>query len=76
MESETVYTDERMPGIQIRWAGGATFNVWAEDAGIEGGWANVDCFTRYGAGGNAIAPTTAEAEKAAEDHFGLLAVKD
>ena len=72
MTSETVYTDERIPWVQIRWTGGCTFNIWAEGNRkgyhCENGWCNVDCFTLYG-DDEGHAPTPTQAEVAAEEHF-------
>lgn len=49
--TEIIFRDERMPGIEIRNSGGATFNIWIEGVvehhHSESGWSNMDCFTRY-----------------------------
>ena len=70
---ETIFTDDRLPDVEIRWHGGATFNIWEE--GIfpgyhsENGWSNTDCFTHYGKTGSGEAPTMREAVDIAKEHF-------
>ena len=48
---ETIYTDDRFPGLQIRHSGGSIFNIWIEGElpgyHHENGWSNTDCFTHY-----------------------------
>ncbi|MFH1602722.1 MAG: hypothetical protein ABIH03_02320 [Pseudomonadota bacterium] len=85
MQAETVYTDERFDGLQIRWSGGATFNIWVQGQSPrgyhgEGGWYNSDCFTHYSpskraAGRDGEAPTPEEAEAIAARHFDEMAAE-
>jgi hypothetical protein len=76
---ETIYRDERWPHVEIRWAGGATFNIWVEGDGrpyyhSENGWTNTDCFTHYaGKHGERSALTPSEARDIAEEHFNEMA---
>jgi len=80
MRTETVFTDERCDGMQIRWSGGATFNIWCRggaEAGYyeEDGWTNTDCFTHYGdREGNS--PTPEQAKSFAEYHFEEMAAEE
>jgi len=86
MKAETVYTDERLDGLQIRWAGGATFNLWVEGPAPsgyygEGGWWNSDCFTAYSPSKRAAAhdgesPTAEEAKEIAARHFDEMAEEE
>jgi len=70
---ESIYRSEDCPDIEIRWNGGATFNIWIRGEvphhHTENGWTNTDCFTRYGSSGPAEACTDTEARIAAEEHF-------
>lgn len=78
MKTETVFSDERFGETQIRWAGGATFNIWIKGEAPSGywgeeGWWNADCFTHYGEGGGGNSPTADEAELIAAEHFDQMA---
>lgn len=73
MESYTTFRDQRLPGVEIRWYGGPTFNIWVEgeipNLYHENGWSNTDCFTNYGLRPGVQRPTTEEAEQIAIEHF-------
>lgn len=71
---ETIFTDDRLPDVQIRWHGGAIFNIWLSGEiphyHTEHGWTNTDCFTNYGqAGCGSNGPDANEAVKIAKEHF-------
>jgi hypothetical protein len=71
---ETIFRDERFEDAEIRWSGGATFNIWTRGSCPSGyhsehGWANTDCFTHYGKAEPGGPCTPAEAAQAARDHF-------
>lgn len=70
---ETIFTDDRLPDLQIRWHGGAIFNIWQNGSfpgyWSENGWSNTDCFTHYGNTGSGEAPDANEAVDVANEHF-------
>lgn len=61
---ETIYRDDRFPGLEIRNLGRVTFNVYRDGA-------EVDVFTVYQGDGYTIDPTFAA--KCAQDHFDEMA---
>lgn len=75
---------ERVPDVQIRHAGGATYNIWVRTGGkvphyhSEGEWTNTDCFTRYpthdgcGCRSGSYETCATHAEQAATDHFDAM----
>ena len=68
----TVYMVDDFPGVQIRWTGGSTFNVFIaghyNGSTSPDGWTAVDCFTVYGDDkGNP--PNTSQAKDIAQTHF-------
>lgn len=66
MKTETVFTDERCPGIQLRWVEGqSTFNIFES---FGGGWKNTDCLTRPG-DRQGQAPAPVQAQFFAERYF-------
>jgi len=70
---ETIFIEPPHHSVQIRWRGGATFNVYLATHDRRGGendsgWSCIDCFTVYGdAEGNP--PTANQAKEIAAEHF-------
>lgn len=67
MTTYTVFTDDRIPETQIRWFGGATFNIHMESY-VDQSWPVVDMFTHYGSDCNEQT-SMSEAQKIALEHF-------
>ena len=71
----TVYMVDDFPGVQIRWTGGSTFNVFIaghyNGSTSPDGWTAVDCFTVYGDDkGNP--PDASQAKDIAQKHLDFM----
>ena len=67
----TIFEDDRFPDVQIRWHGGATFNIYVETGHGESNfpvWVEADVFTHYGRNCNQQTAMD-EAQYIAREHF-------